>query len=436
MPISRQSNTVVTKLLELARRDPKYLEDLERLRRTVIVMFTDIRGSTAYFEKHGDVAGLMLVHECNGMIRRMVQMHGGRVIKTIGDGCMATFEDCAQSIAAAVQMQVSMADMNSQRSAEEQVAIRIGLHYGSGIVKSNDVFGDVVNMASRVESVATPGQVVISEQLREQIESLGFRIAELGRFSLKGKTHEQQLYEVLWKGATTHGTLVSPGVASAQEEKPAPMYRLQVIRQDGSVGAEYALKSALTIGRSQGDIRFPSDATMATLHARIVLEGTHVLVEDVSQGGESVFVRLSAAYTLQDCDVVIMGNQAFRFSEDAMLMSAATVLGATLPDITKAAEDAAAAEFIRLDGNGTPAQRFPLRNETTEFGRTTGAYTFPGDKLMSRVHARVLQRGEDFVLEDAGSRNGTFVKVRGKAPVAVDSAVLVGSRLLKLVARS
>lgn len=436
MPISRQSqsNTLVTRLLELARRDPKYLEDLEKFRRAIVVMFTDIRGSTAYFEKHGDVAGLMLVHECNGMVRRMVQKHGGRVIKTIGDGTMSTFEDCAQSVAAAVQMQVAMADMNSQRTPEEQVAIRIGLHYGSGIVKSNDVFGDVVNMASRVESAATPGQVLVSQPLYERVSSFGFRIEELGRFALKGKTEEQLLYEVSWKGVTTQGTLVAPD-SPAAEPKPAPGYKLQVIKQDGTVGAEYLLKSALTIGRSEGDIRFPSDATMSALHARIMLEDGRVLVEDISQGGESVFVRLSAAYTLQDNDVVIMGNQAFRFSEDSMLMSAATVLGATLPDITNASEGAAA-EFIRLDSTGGPAQRFPLRSETTEFGRTTGAYTFPADKLMSRIHARVLQRGEDFVLEDAGSRNGTFVKVRAKAPLSVGSAVLVGSRLLKLVERS
>ncbi len=433
MSASGQSNTLVTRLLELARRDPKYLEDLEKFRRTIAVMFTDIRGSTAYFEKHGDVAGLMLVHECNTMVRRMVQKHGGRVIKTIGDGCMATFDDCPQAVAAAVQMQLAMADMNSQRSPDEQVAIRIGLHYGSGIVKSRDVFGDVVNMASRVESVATPGQVVISAPLCEQVTSFGFRISELGRFALKGKSGEQLLYEVIWKGATTHGSSLLP---AAVPEPAPPSYMLQVMKQDGSIGAEYQLKSALTIGRSQGDIRFPSDANMSAVHARISLDEGQVLVEDISQGGESVFLRLSAAYTLQDGDIVIMGNQAFRFNEDSMLMSAATVLGASLPDITRAAEDAAAAEFVRLDAAGAPSQHYPLRNETTEFGRTTGTYTFGSDKLMSRVHARVLQRGEDFVLEDAGSRNGTFVKVRGKSPVPVGAAVLVGSRLLKLIERS
>ncbi len=426
----QSNNTVVTKLLEMARRDPKYLDDLESLRRVVTVMFTDIQGSTAYFEKHGDVAGLLLVHECNSMIRRMVEKHGGRVIKTIGDGSMAVFDDCSQAVAAAVEMQATLADMNTLRTPEEQASIRIGLHYGTGIVKSNDVFGDVVNVASRVESVAVAGQIVISDELHDQISSLGFRTAELGRFALKGKSNEKTLYEILWQEEEITKSPLSEEEPAAESEASSG-YKLQVVKKDGTVGPEYMLHSTLTIGRSGGDIRFPSDPNISALHARIAVDGGKVFVEDISNGGESVFVRLSAAYTLQDGDIVIMGNQVFRFHENAVAMKAATMVGATLADISSLTSGAVA-EFVHLDSSGNPAQRHSLRTETVEFGRTQGTYTFPEDKLMSRVHARVLQRGEDFVIEDAGSRNGTFVKVRGKAPVPVGSAVLVGSRLLKL----
>ncbi len=428
--------TVVTRLLELARRDPKYLEDLEKFRRAVVVMFTDIRGSTAYFEKHGDVAGLLLVHECNSMIRRLVEKHGGRVIKTIGDGSLATFEDCTRAVAAAVAMQSTLADMNTLRKPEEQAAIRIGVHFGIGIVKSNDVFGDVVNMASRVESVAVPGQIVVSETVHEQIKSLGFRTGELGRFALKGKSGEQRLFEILWKediGRTRLASSVAGLVPEVEEALPV-QYKLQVVKKDGSAGAEYQLKSSLTIGRSEGDIRFPSDPNMAALHARIYLEQGQAFVEAISQGGESVFVRLSAAYTLQDGDVVIMGHQAFRFHENSAVMSAATMLGASLADITTLKEPVA--EFARLDATGEVAQRYPLHVETVAFGRVQGTYTFPEDNLMSRIHARVLQRGEDFVIEDAASRNGTFIKVRGRMLVPAGSAVLIGNRLLKLLERS
>src|ERR1035437_1117900 len=76
----------IAKLLDLAREDPTCIEKLEKLRRTITVMFTDIQGSTAYFEKYGDAAGLVMVHHCNDALRRIVQDHRGRVIKNIGDG--------------------------------------------------------------------------------------------------------------------------------------------------------------------------------------------------------------------------------------------------------------------------------------------------------------------------------------------------------------
>jgi len=427
------SNTAVTKLLELARLDPKYLEQLESLRRTLVVMFTDIHGSTAYFEKHGDAAGLLLVHGCNSTIRSTAEKHSGRVIKTIGDGSMVTFGDCAEAVAAAVEMQSKLIEMNARRPPEEEVAIRVGMHYGTGIVKSNDVFGDVVNTASRVESVALPGQIVISDQLHEQIKSLSFRTAELGRFALKGKTGEQLLFEVLWKDDDSK-TRVAPShtLLVPTDSVKHPVYKFQVLAKDGSVDAEYRLESVLTVGRSEGDIRFPQDPKVSPLHARIIMDEGLILIEDISQGGESVFLRLSAGYTLQDGDIIIMGNEAFRFREDRAAISAATMVGATVVDLNSVMSGAAA-EFVRMDPAGKPAKHYPLLSETVQFGRTKGTYTFPDDKLMSRLHARVLQRGEDFVIEDAGSRNGTFVKVRGKAPVPVGSAVLVGSRLLKLI---
>jgi pSer/pThr/pTyr-binding forkhead associated (FHA) protein len=70
------------------------------------------------------------------------------------------------------------------------------------------------------------------------------------------------------------------------------------------------------------------------------------------------------------------------------------------------------------------------------FGRVNGTYTFPEDKLMSRSHARVVQRAEDFILEDLGSRNGTFVKVRDTAPLAATSTILLGDQLLRMTAKT
>src|SRR5207244_5245658 len=81
----------VTQIMQSSKGQSELLAELEKFRRTVVVMFTDIKGSTAYFEKYGDVAGLMMVHQCNDALQKIVEAHTGRVIKFIGDAIMATF---------------------------------------------------------------------------------------------------------------------------------------------------------------------------------------------------------------------------------------------------------------------------------------------------------------------------------------------------------
>src|SRR6266446_7184119 len=189
----------VTQLMQSSKGQNELLAELEKFRRTVVVMFTDIKGSTAYFEKYGDVAGLMMVHQCNDALQKIVEAHTGRVIKFIGDAIMATFEDPHQSCLAAMEMQKQLIKFNAPRPEQDHVFIRIGLNYGSGIVKSNDVFGDVVNVASRVESVALPEQIVISDSVNLQVAPLGkFKLSHLGRFALKGKEGDRDLFEVSW----------------------------------------------------------------------------------------------------------------------------------------------------------------------------------------------------------------------------------------------
>src|SRR2546430_10791388 len=91
-----QANSV-TQIIQASRGNNQLLAELEKFRRFITVMFTDIKGSTAYFEKYGDVAGLMMVHQCNDSLRQIVENHGGRVVKTIGRSEEHTSELQSQS---------------------------------------------------------------------------------------------------------------------------------------------------------------------------------------------------------------------------------------------------------------------------------------------------------------------------------------------------
>lgn len=421
--------SMIGKLLDLAREDPSYLAKLEQLRRSITVMFTDIQGSTAYFEKHGDAAGLLMVHQCNDTLRMIVDTNGGRVIKTIGDGMLAIFEDCGRSIEAAIAMQYSLGDMNALRPESDRVAIRIGIHYAIGIVRTHDVFGDVVNVASRIESVALPRQIVISEAVYDEVHRQDFDIQKMGRFLLKGKKTELTLYEVAWNQARLEGAI---GDRHQVGQGTGRSFRLQVLDASGAIEAEHPIVENLTIGRSQGDVKFPSDLMLSPLHARFFIDDGQIFIENVSEKPESIFIRIGGGYTLQNEDTVLMGRQVLRFREIPYAMSAAAEIGATLDDITKELEEPVA-ELVRFRAGGQAPTRFPLSADEVFFGRVKGTYVFPEDKLMSRLHARVLQRAEDFILEDLGSRNGTFVQVRGATPLSANGSILLGNQLLRVV---
>ncbi len=432
---SMQPQESVTQIIQSSKAQEELLAQLEKFRKTITVMFTDIKGSTAYFEKYGDVAGMMMVHQCNDMLRQIVESHGGRVIKTIGDAIMASFEDGKESVLAAVEMQKALIGFNAPKPKVDHVFIRIGLNYGTGIVKSNDVFGDVVNMASRVESVAVPEQIVISDSLNQQIASLGlFRIVHLGRYQLKGKEADRDLYEVVWdeaaapRQAAAH-TVVTGG---AKFSVVLPKFKLQHVRRDGTVGDEHPLKDGkLKVGRTEGDLLFATDTKMSPVHGRFFVDRGQLFVEDLS-GGAGVFVRLIAIYTLQDRDVILTGRQMLQFRAKADLMKKAAATGTTIMDMSTALNDSVA-ELVRMTAQGPDETgRFPINQEEVILGRSRGTYTFNDDGFMSGSHARIYQRGEDFFLEDMGSRNGTFVRVRGSAPVPVGAGVLMGGQLLKV----
>jgi len=355
------------------------------------------------------------------------------VVKTIGDGTMATFPEPRNAVEAAIEIQAALTELSGSRAEPERLALRIGMHYGTGIVRTNDVFGDVVNMASRVENVAAPGQIVVSEEIYERVRECGFSIRELGRFTLKGKTGERTLFRVVWDqgpGTLTAALAAPPDLSTAT----SPSFKLQLVHKDGSPGAEYPVQSELAIGLSTEGALVVSrdfDSTSLSLCARVFVRDRGLFVEECSAVGQSVFLRLASAYVLDHQDIFLVGKQVFRFEEKPEAKSAPTDIGRGLAEIDLATGDVA--ELVRTDGSGDPTGRYPLNAPEVQIGRTRGTYVFPDDNLMSRSHVRIAQRGEDFLLEDVGSRNGTFVKVRGKTSLPVGCALLIAGQLLRVI---
>ena len=399
---------------------------LESLRRNVCVLFTDLKGSTSYFEKFGDAAGLMMVHRSTTMLSQAVERHTGRVIKTIGDSVMAVFEDPLEAIAASIEMQEAIDGDNKEKEEARRVSVRIGINYGLGLVKSNDVFGDVVNVASRVESAAAPEQILISDSL---YAALGgnerFQIRPMGKFALKGKADERELYEVVWRQGGDTVPAGSHSMIAVPPIEQNALFKLIQVRVDGRPGRELEVRdSTAVIGSSNCEFSFPNDSRMLPVHARLTIESGQLFVEPINDA--PVFFSLIGPYRLQSGDVVKMGAQVLEFQANSAALEMASSTGTAMKDLSAKLQKPVA-ELI----SETDQRRFALAEGDTTFGRTKGTHIFP-DTSMSRSHAKIYHRGEDFFIEDTGSTNGTFVKAREKVPLPEKSTVAIAGQLLRV----
>jgi class 3 adenylate cyclase len=162
--------------------------------RSVTVLFTDLTGSTALYERVGDLRAYDLVRKHFAVLRSIAAAHGGAIVKTIGDAIMASFAEPTCAMRAAIRMNLEIAELK-----EADLLLKIGLHTGPCIaVELNerlDYFGRTVNIAARVQGLATAGEIVCTDAVYDAlgvaaiVEAAGLR-ASRATAPLKGIAEE------------------------------------------------------------------------------------------------------------------------------------------------------------------------------------------------------------------------------------------------------
>ena len=241
------------------------------------IMFVDIEGSTKLYEKHGDQKAQEIVERCLGLASDIIKKSNGTIIKFIGDEVMSRFIDEDSAIDAACKIQEALE--NSQ-SDEELPSVRIGLHYGMTIEKEGDVFGDAVNVAARVTSIAKGKQIITTEDTVVNLSPKHVGMTrEFDKTAIKGKEGEVTIYEVLWQpdNATQMRTAIKRGSTDSAS-------LLSIVYN----GDEFNIKANspdFMIGRDpRCDLIVNSDFS-SRIHARIEYRrGKFVLVDQSTNG--------------------------------------------------------------------------------------------------------------------------------------------------------
>lgn len=171
----------------------------------IVVVFSDIEGSTARNEELGDRGWMKLLERHNRLITKQVEIHGGHVVKNQGDGFMIAFSDAGQAIRCGIRVQEALSE-NPDRW--NQIRVRMGVHVGSSVRRGDDLFGLNVAMAARVAGQAEGGEILVSEPVRDAVdEAYDISLGTPREVALKGMSGSHQLYPV--ELATTQA--IQPG---------------------------------------------------------------------------------------------------------------------------------------------------------------------------------------------------------------------------------
>ena len=148
--------------------------------------------------------------------------HGGRLVKLTGDGALAEFPSAVDALSAAIEFQQAMAEANRDQPEDMRIVFRIGLHLGDLIVDGDDLYGDGVNVAARLEAEAQPGGILVSRAVREAVDGrLKAKLHALGDLSLKNIERPIRAFRVEWEAADWKATAAPPPKA-VQDEPTAP----------------------------------------------------------------------------------------------------------------------------------------------------------------------------------------------------------------------
>jgi class 3 adenylate cyclase len=163
------------------------------------------------------------IREFHSRIRSIVEAHEGRVVDTAGDSAFGEFDSVVNAVRCAQAIQDAQASDNANRPPEEQIRTRIGVHLGDVIVQDYQVYGDGVNIAARLQSLADPGGICVSEAVYQQVfQKLGLNFEDLGVQKLKNIEYPIRLYRVVLKGGNRPQEQAEKGPQTPEPVQPMP----------------------------------------------------------------------------------------------------------------------------------------------------------------------------------------------------------------------
>jgi adenylate cyclase len=262
------------------------------------VMFLDMRDSTRLYEAIGDVAAEHTLRRAVNLCARQIQGAGGAVVKTTGDGLLAVFDDAAAALEGAQQIQIELLKHKLSGMA-------IAVHGGPVLAVDGDLYGDVVNVAAGLCSLALAGEILATTETAKSVPAAVYaNVQDMDNFFVKGRREPVHVVKVHWNRSNDE-------TAFHHLEKHAASQSLQI----EAGGRSYLVdlqKTELTVGRADADILI-QDRMVSRRHAIIRYTSRRFVLTDLSLNG--TFIRYDTAQEVfarrESVDIVGAGAIGF-----------------------------------------------------------------------------------------------------------------------------
>ena len=242
-------------------------------------MFADLSGSSSLYKSLGNLDAKQMIDDTLSAMISEVALHQGRLIKTIGDEIMVSFEDpsyacqCAQML----QRQASLIDA--------QLPVRIGISFGETLLDQDDIFGDTVNDAAHLTHIARAGQILLTQALADNLSgSLRSECQKFDRIAIKGQHVKSIIYRLHWESMTqAHNATTVMNI----EENTAPLNSAHLNLQYGEQSLDLLPEhTPFVFGRDSNSANLRINSHLASReHCKIVFRrGKFVLIDHSTNG--------------------------------------------------------------------------------------------------------------------------------------------------------
>jgi len=272
------------------------------------VLFADVSGSTKLYETAGDQAAKAAIDQCIVIMREQTLAAKGQVIKTIGDEIMSTFPSADAAADAAIEIQSAILELKPVGNTK--IGVRIGFNFGPIVLADGDVFGDAVNVASRLSHVAVKGQIITSRDtvmlMSPMLKSSTRRITAI---QIKGKAVEVEVYELMWQQSEDATTM-----AAARSVYKPKKTSLRLVLQ-GAVHLLSDERTAVSMGRDPTADVVIKDHMASRSHGKIERRLDKFVLADHSANGTFVMVDGDKEVVLRREEFTLRGKGWIAFGQ-------------------------------------------------------------------------------------------------------------------------